>query len=162
MQDIYKSFCQDNLGPEHLIPNPDAARNYLTSELEEYKQDLEAGLYAIPTLRYYPVGDEGNYIRVDLSVILDGLIGLEEYLDAFVRSANSGVKKSHDEWKKETVFFDDTSWPFLDGVFKHLRLLLGKTNKICFSLGLYVNLRPYSTNSHKIMEYSKEYRRSYV
>ncbi|MBQ1680510.1 MAG: hypothetical protein II068_05335, partial [Bacteroidales bacterium] len=21
VQDIYKSFCQDNLGPEHLIPN---------------------------------------------------------------------------------------------------------------------------------------------
>ena len=42
VQDIYKSFCQDNLGPEHLIPNPDAARNYLTSELEEYRQDLAA------------------------------------------------------------------------------------------------------------------------
>ena len=101
VQDIYKSFCQDNLGPEHLIPNPDAARNYLTSELEEYRQDLEAGLYTIPTLRYYPVGDEGNYVRVDLSVILDELISLEEYLDAFVRSANNGVKKSHEQWKKK-------------------------------------------------------------
>ena len=101
VQDIYKSFCQDNLGPEHLIPNPDAARNFLTSELEEYRQDLAAGLYSIPTLRYYPVGDQGNYVRVDLSVILDGLIGPEEYLDAFIRSANSGVKKSHDEWKKK-------------------------------------------------------------
>ena len=101
VQDIYKSFCQDNLGPEHLIPNPDAARNYMTSELEEYRQDLEAGLYTIPTLRYYPVGDEGNYVRVDLSVILDGLIGPEEYLDAFVRSANSGIKKSYEQWKKK-------------------------------------------------------------
>ena len=101
VQDIYKSFCQDILGPEHLIPNPDAARNYLTSELEEYRQGLEAGLYTIPTLRYYPVGDEGNYIRVDLSVILEGLIGSEEYLDAFIRSANNGVKKSHEQWKKK-------------------------------------------------------------
>ena len=101
VQDIYKSFCQDNLGPEHLIPNPNAARNYLTTELDEYRQDLAEGLYAMPTLRYYPVGDEGNYVRVDLSVILDGLIGPEEYLDAFVRSANNGVKKSHNEWKKK-------------------------------------------------------------
>ena len=31
VQDIYKSFCQDNLGTEHLIPNPEAARNYLMS-----------------------------------------------------------------------------------------------------------------------------------
>ena len=101
VQDIYKNFCQDNLGPEHLIPNPDAARNYLTTELEEYRQDMEAGLYTIPTLRYYPIGDEGNYVRVDLSVILEGLIGPEEYLDAFVRSANNGVKKSHEQWKKK-------------------------------------------------------------
>ena len=101
VQDIYKSFCQDNMGPEHLIPNPDAARNYLTTELEEYRHNLEAGLYTIPTLRYYPVGDEGNYVRVDLSVILEGLIGSEEYLDAFIRSANNGVKKSHEQWKKK-------------------------------------------------------------
>ena len=26
VQDIYKSFCQDNLGPGHLIPNPESAR----------------------------------------------------------------------------------------------------------------------------------------
>ena len=101
VQDIYKSFCQDNLGPEHLIPNPDAARNYLTSELEEYRQDLAEGLYTIPTLRYYPVGDEGKYVRVDLSVILDGLMSQEDYLDAFVRSANNGVKKSHEQWKRK-------------------------------------------------------------
>ena len=29
VQDIYKSFCQDNLGPEHLIPDPEYAKNYL-------------------------------------------------------------------------------------------------------------------------------------
>ena len=40
VQDIYKSFCQDNLGPEHLIPNPDAARNYLHRELQEYRDEL--------------------------------------------------------------------------------------------------------------------------
>ena len=51
VQDIYKSFCQDNLGPEHLIPNPNAARNYLTTELDDYRQDLAEGLYAMPTLR---------------------------------------------------------------------------------------------------------------
>ncbi len=101
VQDIYKSFCQDNLGPEHLIPNPDAARNYLTRELEVYKHDLAAGLYTKPTLSYFTVGDEGNYVRVDLSVILDGAMSTEDYLDAFVRSANSGVKKSHEQWKRK-------------------------------------------------------------
>ena len=36
VQDIYKSFCQDCLGPGHLIPNPDAARAYLMEELQAY------------------------------------------------------------------------------------------------------------------------------
>ena len=33
--DIYKDFCQDNLGPGHLIPDPESARAYLLSELQE-------------------------------------------------------------------------------------------------------------------------------
>ena len=51
VQDIYKSFCQDNLGPGHLIPNPEQARAYLLSELKEYQEDLENGKYTKPQLR---------------------------------------------------------------------------------------------------------------
>ena len=99
VQDIYKSFCQDNLGPGHLIPNREAARAYLISELEEYRKDLDNALYEKPALRYVPVGDAGNYVRVDLSVVLDSLIDTEALLDAFVRSANEGKKLSEDAWK---------------------------------------------------------------
>ena len=99
VQDIYKSFCQDNLGPGHLIPNREAARAYLTSELEEYRKDLDSALYEKPALRYVPVGDAGNYVRVDLSVVLDSLVDAETLLDAFVRSANEGKKLSEEEWK---------------------------------------------------------------
>ena len=45
-QDVYKNFCQDNLGPGHLIPNPDNASSYLKRELSEYKEDLDKGLYS--------------------------------------------------------------------------------------------------------------------
>ena len=38
--DIYKDFCQDNLGPGHLIPDPESARAYLLSALQEYRDDL--------------------------------------------------------------------------------------------------------------------------
>ena len=99
VQDIYKSFCQDNLGPEHLIPNPDAARNYLHAELRTYQDDLDSLRCEIPDRLFYPVGDQGNYVRVDLAVILNGLISEEDFLDAFVRSANSGRKVSHEAWK---------------------------------------------------------------
>jgi hypothetical protein len=47
---------------------------------------------------YYPVGDEGNYVRVDLSVVLDGLIDEETFLDAFIRSANEGKRSTEEQW----------------------------------------------------------------
>ena len=100
-QDFYKSFCQDNLGPEHLIPDPAAAARYLKEELQTYQEDLDSARYDVPVLMYYPVGDQGNYVRVDLSVILDGLIGEEAFLDAFVRSANEGKKAPEAEWVKK-------------------------------------------------------------
>ena len=101
VQDVYKSFCQDNLGPGHLIPDPGQARAYLMSEIETYREDLEEGKYSKPELRCDPVGDEGNYVRVDLSVVLDSLIDADTLLDAFVRSANEGRVLTADEWKEK-------------------------------------------------------------
>ena len=101
VQDIYKDFCQDNLGPGHLIPNPEAARAYLLSELVEYRADLDSGRYEKPSVRYVPVGDQGNYVRVDLSAVLDGLLDAETLLDAFVRSANEGKTLSEGEWTEK-------------------------------------------------------------
>ncbi|MBR0534167.1 MAG: hypothetical protein IJK19_05710 [Bacteroidales bacterium] len=98
VQDIYKSFCQDNLGPEHLIPNPEAARNYLMSELENFRDDLASHRYDAPQRMYYPVGDQGNYVRVDLYTVLTGLVSEQKLLDAFVRSANEGHKVALEEW----------------------------------------------------------------
>ena len=97
-QDFYKSFCQDNLGPEHLIPDPAAAARYLQEELRTYQEDLDSARYDAPELQYYPVGDQGNYVRVDLSVILDSLVDEKAFLDAFVRSANEGTKAPEEEW----------------------------------------------------------------
>lgn len=99
VQDIYKSFCQDNLGPGHLIPYREAARSYFMSELESYQADLDSARYDKPALRYVPVGDEGNFVRVDLSAVLDGLVDAETLLDAFVRSANEGKVVTEEEWK---------------------------------------------------------------
>ena len=99
VQDIYKSFCQDNLGPGHLIPNLEAARAYLTEELNTYRQDLDSARYAMPAERYVPVGDAGNYVRVDLSVVLDSLVDTGTLLNAFARSANEGKTLSEEAWK---------------------------------------------------------------
>ena len=98
VQDIYKSFCQDNLGPGHLIPDPQSASNYLLSELETFREDLDSARYDAPSIMFCPVGDEGNYVRVDLSVVLNGQVSEETFLDAFVRSANEGKRSTDEQW----------------------------------------------------------------
>ena len=44
------------------------------------------------------MGDNGNYVRVDLSIVLDGLVGKDDFLDAFVRSANEGKRLTEEQW----------------------------------------------------------------
>ena len=63
VQDIYKNFCQDKLGPEHLIPDAASARAYLLSELDQYREELEASGGTSAGVTFYPLGDEGNYVR---------------------------------------------------------------------------------------------------
>ena len=99
--DIYKDFCQDNLGPGHIIPDPESARAYLLSELQEYRDDLDSARYTKPQARFVPVGDRHNFVRVDLSVVLDGLIDEETLLNAFVLSANEGNIASEKAWVKK-------------------------------------------------------------
>ena len=96
--DIYKSFCQDNLGPGHMIPDARSAKNYLEYELQTFREDLDSARYDAPEIMYYPVGNKGNYVRVDLSVVLDGLVDKEVFLDAFVRSANEGKRLTEERW----------------------------------------------------------------
>lgn len=96
--DIYKSFCQDNLGPGHMIPDMRSAKNYLEYELQTFREDLDSSRYDAPGIMYYPVGNKGNYVRVDLSVVLDGLVDKEAFLDAFVRSANEGKRLTEEQW----------------------------------------------------------------
>ena len=101
VQDIYKNFCQDNLGPGHLVPDPEVAKSYLLTELELYRDDLDSARYDKPASRYVPVGDKGNYVRVDLSVVLDGICDADRLLEAFVRSANEGKTVTEEQWKEK-------------------------------------------------------------
>jgi len=126
VQDVYKSFCQDNLGPGHLIPDPQSARNYLESELRTFREDLDSARYDAPAIMYYPVGDQGNYVRVDLSVVLDGLVGEEAYLDAFVRSANEGTRLTEEQWVakwKEVAKVIKKDFPDIPDAVKDLEMI---------------------------------------
>ena len=146
-QDFYKSFCQDNLGPEHLIPDPAAAARYLQEELRTYQEDLDSARYDAPELLYYPVGDQGNYVRVDLSVILDGLLGEEAFLDAFVRSANEGKKVPAEEWV--------TKWQGVEQILRKSHAGIPDLDK---DLGTLDSLM---ADGHYIMRHSDAFRDAY-
>ena len=132
VQDIYKSFCQDNLGPGHLIPDPLSAKNHLLSELDTFREDLDSARYDAPGIKYYPAGDKGNYVRVDLSIVLDGLVGEEAYLDAFVRSANEGKRLTEEQWlakwkKVEKIIRKD--FPDMPGATEDLKMIDSHVNE---------------------------------
>lgn len=93
LQDLYKSFFQDRFGPGHIIRDRQSALEYILSEIAE--ADTLAGA------RTEPCGWQGNYIRVNLSVITDGLISAEELTDALMASAKEVKPEDIEHWKDE-------------------------------------------------------------
>lgn len=93
LQDLYKSFFQDRFGPGHIIRDRQSALEYILSEI------TEADTLAGP--RTEPCGWQGNYIRVNLSVITDGLMSAEELTDALMASAKEVKPEDNEHWKDE-------------------------------------------------------------
>ena len=90
--DIYKSCFQDYMGAEHLVTDRQRVKAYLDEELNTTTlEDL------LPWL-YEPCGAEGNYVRVSIRTIKEGIISADLLLDAFIRSANPGNRPSVESW----------------------------------------------------------------
>ena len=83
LQDIYKAFYQEHFGPEHMISDIERVGSYLRSELSMIGEDRSR-------VYFESIGVEGNYVRVYLDAITDGLITVDQLLQAFVESANAG------------------------------------------------------------------------
>lgn len=93
LKDLYKNFFQDKFGPGHLMADTAAAARYLRRELASYT--VCEGPVAEPT------GWEGNFYRVNLSVIKQGRIPYDRFFDAFVRSVSSIRPVPVAEWREE-------------------------------------------------------------
>lgn len=93
LKDLYKNFFQDKFGPGHIISDTTSAGNYLRRELASYSE-IE-GEIAEPT------GWEGNFYRVNLSVIKEGKIPYQTYFDAFIRSVQGIQPVTVSDWQKE-------------------------------------------------------------
>ena len=80
LQDIYKGSFQDVFGPAHLLTNREAVKNYIIKEMET-AETLEGEDYA-------PCGWQANFYQVNLKVIYDGRVPMDDFIDAFMDSAN--------------------------------------------------------------------------
>ncbi|MFO7613164.1 MAG: hypothetical protein R6W71_00825 [Bacteroidales bacterium] len=93
LQDLYKSFFQDEYGPGHLLNDTVAARNYFERELS---QMVSQGNY-----RVEPCGTGKNFFRVPLDLVKDGNVPAEDYFNAFMASAGAFREPDIMAWKKK-------------------------------------------------------------
>lgn len=116
LKDLYKNFFQDKFGPGHIVSDTTGAGNYLRRELASYT--IAEGALAEPT------GWEGNFYRVNLSVIKNNQIPYDRYFDAFVRSVNGIQPVPVSEWQKE--------WHRIEAVIRTMNLSLSgyETDKV--------------------------------
>ena len=91
LQDIYKSFFQDEFGPGHLVENVSYAREYFDLELEEMASQ---GRYNAE-----PCGTGKNFFRVPLDLVKDGKIPEEDYFASFMESSSDFKIPDVETWK---------------------------------------------------------------
>ena len=108
LQDIYKSFFQDNFGPGHAAPDSAQAATWLCNELVKVDR-LDVPLYE-------PTGYKGNYYRVSLAAIASGKVQADALLSAFLRSVRAVQPSEVDAWAKE--------WEQIEGIIAAMELSL--------------------------------------
>ena len=99
-RDVYKNFMQDYFGPGHILTDTAASGRYLRRELAE-TDSFEGPLYE-------KTGYHGNFYRVNLSLLKDGIIPYDIFFPAFVESVQGIVPPSGEEWEK--------TWSVIDSV----------------------------------------------
>lgn len=76
---------QDRFGVAHLLGSKEQVVSYIKREVAEIDSDSEVSSYT------EQCGWRGNYMRVDLRAIRDGVISVEELADGFIRSSDYGI-----------------------------------------------------------------------
>lgn len=115
LRDIYKSCFQDVYGPGHIISDTVEADKYLRSELASLNNSKD-GTHGSVGPYYEPTGIEGNFYRVNISVICDNVIPYDRFFSAFVRSVNGIKSSSVSEWAKR--------WALIQSVVRKMNLNL--------------------------------------
>ncbi|MFA5291603.1 MAG: hypothetical protein WC496_01065 [Phycisphaerae bacterium] len=90
--DVYKTFFQGFFGPAHLISDANDAMQYTKQELAEADnfEDYD----------YCPLPPDGKFVRVNLKLVKSGKVSLDDFTNAFVKSAKPVGKSDIEKWKK--------------------------------------------------------------
>ena len=91
LQDIYKSFFQDEFGPGHLVDNVSFAREYFDLELEEM---ISRGNREVE-----PCGLGKNFYRIPMDLVKDGIIPEEDYFKSFMESSKNFKAPDIKSWE---------------------------------------------------------------
>ena len=91
-RDVYKNFMQDFYGPGHLLNDTTASGKYLREELASTE------IFDGPD--YEPTGFKGNFYRVNLRLIKNGIIPYDDFFKIFVESVQGIVAPTPQEWMK--------------------------------------------------------------
>jgi hypothetical protein len=93
LQDLYKSFFQDEFGPGHLIEDVSVAREYFDLELEDMvsrgRREAE------------PCGTGRNFYRVPMDLVKDGIIPEDAYFESFMESSKDFKAPDIKTWEKK-------------------------------------------------------------
>lgn len=92
LQDVYKWCFQDVYGPAHIIKDSAACRRYIEEELAFVKD----GDTNVP---FEYTGIDSNYVRVNLSLVKQGVVPVEVMVDALMRSAAQKHPLPVYEWR---------------------------------------------------------------
>lgn len=99
------------MGPEHLIPNSDAARSYLQQELDDLSPSFDS-----QWLRYEACGTHGDHVRINLQCVKTGYVTADSLNSWFVQSANTARKHTLDDWIRHWTKIER----FIDNMDLHL------------------------------------------
>ena len=94
LQDVYKSCYQDEYGPGHLIADESSAINSLLQEINTMEKDYT------PITLFEQTGLYGNYLRVDLTLVRDGIVPFFVLFRALTISATIGGQKTDENWSE--------------------------------------------------------------
>ncbi len=97
-RDVYKNFMQDFFGPGHILADTAASGRYLRQEMSE-ATSFDGPLYE-------KTGYQGNFYRVNLSLIKDGVIPYDLFFKTFVESVQGIVPPSGETWMEKWSLID--------------------------------------------------------